>query len=90
MLRATRSVLGESDVRWAGSHTIGHTVATWMDRAAAPLAEIGAQLGHGDLNVTARYLGRATAPTRAASITEWGGWGSNPRPKDYESSALTD
>ena len=20
----------------------------------------------------------------------WGGWGSNPRPKDYESSALTD
>ena len=20
---------------------------------------------------------------------EWGGWGSNPRPKDYESSALT-
>jgi len=39
-----------------------------MDEAGAPLAEIGAQLGHGDLNVTARYLGRTTAPTRAASI----------------------
>ena len=39
-----------------------------MDAADAPLAEIGAQLGLGDLNVTAHYLGRTTAPTRAASI----------------------
>jgi hypothetical protein len=39
-----------------------------MDGAGAPLAEIGAQLGHGDLNVTARYLRRTTAPTRAATI----------------------
>ena len=26
---------------------------------------------------------------RARHTIEWGGWGSNPRPKDYESSALT-
>lgn len=57
-----------TDTRWAGSHSFRRTVATWMDEAGAPLAEIGAQLGHGDLNVTAHYLGRTTAPTRAASI----------------------
>ncbi len=27
---------------------------------------------------------------RQDQVIEWGGWGSNPRPKDYESSALTD
>jgi integrase len=27
---------------------------------------------------------------KTAGQTRWGGWGSNPRPKDYESSALTD
>jgi len=27
---------------------------------------------------------------KTAGQTKWGGWGSNPRPKDYESSALTD
>lgn len=68
VLKAIRSVLADSDARWAGSHTFRRTVATWMDQAGAPLAEIGAQLGHGDLNVTARYLGRTTAPTRAAAI----------------------
>ena len=39
-----------------------------MDQAGAPLAEIVAQLGHSDLNVTAHYLGRTTTPTRAATI----------------------
>ena len=29
-------------------------------------------------------------PSGLKSISKWGGWGSNPRPKDYESSALTD
>ena len=33
-----------------------------------------------------RWLRTFTEPTRDT----WGGWGSNPRPKDYESSALTD
>lgn len=68
VLKAIRAVLTEADVRWAGSHSFRRTVATWMDHAGAPLAEIGAQLGHSDLNVTAHYLGRTTAPTRAASI----------------------
>lgn len=68
VLKALRRVLATSEAQWAGSHSFRRTVATWMDEAGAPLAEIGAQLGHGDLNVTARYLGRTTAPTRAASI----------------------
>ena len=68
VLKALRKVLAVSETRWAGSHSFRRTVATWMDAAGAPLAEIGAQLGHGDLNVTAHYLGRTTAPTRAASI----------------------
>ena len=29
-------------------------------------------------------------PAGRDRATRWGGWGSNPRPKDYESSALTD
>lgn len=68
VLKSLRRVLKDSDTQWAGSHSFRRTVASWMDEAGAPLAEIGAQLGHGDLNVTARYLGRTTAPTRAATI----------------------
>ena len=68
VLKALRKVLSTSGAPWAGSHSFRRTVATWMDQAGAPLSEIGAQLGHADLNVTARYLGRTTAPTRAASI----------------------
>jgi hypothetical protein len=34
-------------------------------------------------NGMCRVIGMAWRPG-------WGGWGSNPRPKDYESSALTD
>jgi integrase len=68
VLKAIRKVLTAAGTQWAGSHSFRRTVATWMDEAGAPLAEIGAQLGHGDLNVTARYLGRTTVPTRAASI----------------------
>lgn len=68
VLKAIRTVLSKSGAPWAGSHSFRRTVATWMDQAGAPLAEIGGQLGHGDLNVTARYIGRTTAPTRAASI----------------------
>ena len=68
VLKTIRKVLTEADARWAGSHSFRRTVATWMDQAGAPLAEIGAQLGHSDLNVTAHYLGRTTTPTRAATI----------------------
>lgn len=53
---------------WATSHTFRRTVATLMDEAGAPLAEIANQLGHADTNTTAGYLGRRQAPTRAASI----------------------
>ena len=55
-------------VPWASSHTFRRTVASWMDEANAPLAEIANQLGHGDINVTATYLGRRQGVTRAASI----------------------
>lgn len=39
-----------------------------MDEAGASLAEIANQLGHADINVTAKYLGRKTQPTRAATV----------------------
>ena len=66
--KALRRVFKTADVQWAGTHTFRRTVASWLDNAGAPLAEIANQLGHGDINVTAKYLGRTTAPTRAASV----------------------
>ena len=52
----------------ASSHTFQRTVASYLDEANAPLAEIANQFGHGDINVTATYLGRRQGVTRAASI----------------------
>lgn len=66
--KAMRRVFEASDVQWAGTHTFRRTVASWLDEAGAPLAEIANQLGHADINVTAKYLGRKTAPTRAANV----------------------
>lgn len=60
--------MDEAGVPWATSHTFRRTVATWMDEAGAPLAEIASQLGHANVNVTAEYLGRRTAPSRAAAV----------------------
>ncbi|MCO7239067.1 site-specific integrase [Aeromicrobium sp. CnD17-E] len=66
--KALRRVFKAAEVPWAGTHTFRRTVASWLDEAGAPLAEIANQLGHADINVTARYLGRRTAPSRAADI----------------------
>lgn len=68
VLRVLRRVLKTSGAQWAGSHSFRRTVASWMDEAGASLAEIANQLGHANVNVTAGYLGRKVAPTRAASI----------------------
>ena len=72
VLKAVRAVLSEAGLSWAGSHTFRRTVATWMDASGAPLAEIANQLGHADVNTTAGYLGRRTAPTRAATVMTLG------------------
>ncbi|MGC3952856.1 MAG: site-specific integrase [Propionicimonas sp.] len=66
--KAMRRVFASVGMPWAGSHTFRRTVASWMDEAGSPLAEIANQLGHQDTNVTAGYLGRRVAPTRAASV----------------------
>lgn len=66
--KALRRVFKVADVPWAGTHTFRRTVASWLDEAGAPLAEIANQLGHADINVTAKYLGRRTAPSRAADV----------------------
>lgn len=66
--KALRRVFAAAGVQWAGTHTFRRTVASWMDGAGCSLAEIANQLGHADTNVTAKYLGRKTAPTRAASV----------------------
>jgi len=66
--KAVRRVFASAGVQWAGTHTFRRTVASWMDEAGCSLAEIANQLGHADTNVTAKYLGRKVAPTRAASV----------------------
>lgn len=66
--KALRRVFADAGVPWAGTHTFRRTVASWMDEAGCSLAEIANQLGHADTNVTAKYLGRTTTPTRAASV----------------------
>lgn len=66
--RVFKAVFKAADVQWAGTHTFRRTVASWLDAAGAPLAEIANQLGHADINVTAKYLGRKTAHTRAAQV----------------------
>lgn len=66
--KALRRVFADAGVPWAGTHTFRRTVASWMDEAGCSLAEIANQLGHADTNVTAKYLGRTTAPTRAAAV----------------------
>lgn len=68
VLSVFRRCFKTAGVPWAGSHTFRRSVATWMDASGAPLAEIANQLGHGDVNVTAGYLGRKVAPTRAAQV----------------------
>lgn len=66
--KAMRRAFATAGVPWAGTHTFRRTVASWMDEAGCSLAEIANQLGHADINVTAKYLGRTTTPTRAASV----------------------
>lgn len=68
VLRTLRAVMERAGLQWAGSHTFRRTVASWMDEAGCSLAEIANQLGHADTNVTARYLGRKTQPTKAATV----------------------
>lgn len=66
--KSLRRVFIKAEVPWAGTHTFRRTVATWMDQSGAPLSEIANQLGHANTNVTAGYLSRRVAPTRAADI----------------------
>ncbi len=66
--KSLRLVFKEAEVQWAGTHSYRRTVASWLDANGASLAEIADQLGHGDINVTAQYLGRRTRPTRAAAV----------------------
>jgi integrase len=68
ILRHIRTRLDEAGMPWATSHTFRRTVATWMDEAGAPLAEIANQLGHANVNVTATYLGRRQGSNRAATV----------------------
>ena len=68
VLRHLRARLDTAGLPWATSHTFRRTVATLMDEAGAPLAEIANQLGHSNVNVTAEYLGRRQGSNRAADV----------------------
>lgn len=53
------SILDRAGFRWAIPHTFRRTVATLLDEAGVPVAQIADQLGHADPAMTARvYLGR--------------------------------
>lgn len=67
--RALRRVFDTHGVPWAVPHTFRRTVATLLDQAGVPLAQIADYLGHADPAMTARvYLGRKADTSRAASV----------------------
>ena len=67
--RALRRVFDTYGVPWAVPHTFRRTVATLLDEAGVPLAQIADYLGHADPAMTARvYLGRRADTSRAASV----------------------
>ena len=64
----------------------GHLEAVASALDAARTKALGARLGPDASSVAPM---RAPRNTITAGQNEWGGWGSNPRPTDYESAALT-
>lgn len=57
--KALAAVFEGSGYSWAIPHTFRRTVATLLDQAGVPIAEIADQLGHADPAMTAKaYLGR--------------------------------
>jgi ABC-type multidrug transport system ATPase subunit len=60
--------------------------STWMPHTTpSRLRELWAPCGHGTRTSRSKIKRHAVD----LGIHRWGGWGSNPRPRDYESHALT-
>ena len=68
IIRHIRDRLDAAGAPWATSRTFRRTVASWMDEAGFPVAEIANQLGHANVNITATYLGRRQGSSRAGSV----------------------
>ena len=61
------------------------TVPGWQGRVVRPVLEAG------DWIVVEEWLQAEKLEAQSPRFCRWwGGWGSNPRPRDYESLALTD
>lgn len=66
--RGLRRLFDEAGVPWAIPHTFRRTVASLLDAAGVPLAQIADYMGHSDPSMTARvYLGRRGDTSLAAS-----------------------
>ncbi len=59
--------------------------STLVPRTTSRLREVWAPCGHGTRTSRSKIKRHAVD----LGIHRWGGWGSNPRPRDYESHALT-
>jgi integrase len=55
---ALADVLRDAGYPWATPHTFRHTVVTQLHKQGVPLNEIADWVGHRDVVVTSRYLGR--------------------------------
>ncbi len=90
--RQVRDTVGGAGVT---THSFRKTVANLIDGGGLS-ARIGADhLGHTNVSMTHdRYMARGRSHIEVADLEKhplkWGGRGSNPRPMDYESTALTD
>jgi integrase len=65
--KALARIFDGSGFPWATPHTFRRTVATLLDQAGVPIAQIADQLGRADPAMTARvYLGRDLMGDKAA------------------------
>jgi hypothetical protein len=95
-IRVVQQILGHSQVSQTGRYT---HVTTQLGRDAAermagalwdPAAQLQPEL-QPEINSRPAKNPQETrkSPGQSTKDKEWGGWGSNPRPADYESAALT-
>ncbi len=62
---ALAAVIRAAGYPWATPHTFRHTLASLLHEQGVPMARIADWLGHRDIAVTARYLGRDLGSDKA-------------------------
>jgi len=83
--RVAMQILGHSQI----SLTLGTYSHVVPELATEAAERVGAALWGTETKTETTETGKDVHPDVSAGQTQWGGWGSNPRPTDYESAALT-